>query len=56
MLNKLTGAEINELAKEARRQYMKEYRQRPGYAERNRKYQRDYWRRKGLKLLEEAEG
>lgn len=43
---------MSEAAKAARREYMKEYRQRPGNKERQKEYNRKYWERKA----KEAEG
>ncbi len=54
MLDKLTDAELTEKAKKGRREYMRKYRQRPGYKERNAEYQRNYWARQALKAEAEA--
>lgn len=54
MLDKLTDAEIAEKAKQAQREYMREYRKRPGFKERNRENQRRYWARQALKAEAEA--
>ncbi|NMA23967.1 MAG: hypothetical protein GX938_10740 [Spirochaetales bacterium] len=48
LLKNLTDEELIEKAKEGRREYMRKYRQRPGYKERNADYQRNYWARKAL--------
>ncbi len=49
MLDKLTDAELTEKAKKARRNYMRKYRQRPGYKEKNAEYQKRYWARRALR-------
>lgn len=48
-LQHLTDAEIAEKARKAQREYMREYRKRPGFKERNRDHQRSYWARRALK-------
>ncbi len=52
-LQHLTDAEIDKKAVEARRAYMRKYRQRPGFKERQKEYNRRYWARKAL-AVEEA--
>lgn len=48
-LSKLTDAELIEKAKKGRREYMRKYRQRPGYKEKNAEYQKRYWARRALR-------
>ncbi len=48
MINKLTDAEMNELARKARREYMREYRQRPEVKKKTAEYQKRYWAKKAL--------
>ena len=47
-LQHLTDAEIAEKARKAQREYMREYRRRAEFKERNAEYQRNYWARKAL--------
>ncbi len=52
MINKLTDAEMNELARKARREYMREYRQRPEAKKKIAEYQKRYWAKKALETIE----